>query len=103
MNHEGRSILQDLGTLSMLKIWIGLEVRHFMSLSVKQVRFSIIFVIEAFLLWFSSKAFTNFIIADSRLGQNRSVVSQLLKIFTYILIIDTFLVLSFAIRRSTWF
>lgn len=37
MKREGRSILQDVGTFSMLKVWLGLEVRHLMNLSVKQV------------------------------------------------------------------
>ncbi|SCU93610.1 LAFA_0F17304g1_1 [Lachancea sp. 'fantastica'] len=37
MKREGRSILQDVDTLSMWKIWLGLEVRQFMNLSVKQM------------------------------------------------------------------
>ncbi|CAR23644.1 Cqd1p [Lachancea thermotolerans CBS 6340] len=36
MKREGRSILQDVDTLSMWKIWLGLELRQFMNLSVKQ-------------------------------------------------------------------
>ncbi|CDO95202.1 unnamed protein product [Kluyveromyces dobzhanskii CBS 2104] len=31
------SILQEMGSLSMLKIWIGLEIRHLMSISSKQI------------------------------------------------------------------
>ncbi|SCU84707.1 LADA_0D03312g1_1 [Lachancea dasiensis] len=37
MKREGRSILQEVDTLSMWKIWIGLELRQFMNLSVKQM------------------------------------------------------------------
>ncbi|CUS23924.1 LAQU0S12e03092g1_1 [Lachancea quebecensis] len=37
MKREGRSILQDIDTLSMWKIWLGLELRQFMNLSVKQM------------------------------------------------------------------
>ncbi|SCU87272.1 LAME_0D09428g1_1 [Lachancea meyersii CBS 8951] len=37
MKREGRSILQDVDTLSMWKIWLGLELRQFMNLSVKQM------------------------------------------------------------------
>ncbi|SCU92040.1 LAMI_0E08482g1_1 [Lachancea mirantina] len=39
MKREGRSILQDVETLSMIKIWLGLEIRQLMSLSVKQMRY----------------------------------------------------------------
>lgn len=34
---EARSLLNDASTLSMLKIWVGLEVRQLMHLSMKQI------------------------------------------------------------------